>query len=115
MPGTIKDLKDYIGILPYASELFGVYQPLIGWKSKLIKERYDKSRTNVYDNVVSRLGKLRSPVTVDLVNDKDQGADMMTIRGQKMKIQHLAPLKFLDRMANLPRMSLRRLTVAFLA
>jgi hypothetical protein len=27
------------GVLPYASELFGVYQPLIGWKSTLSKER----------------------------------------------------------------------------
>jgi hypothetical protein len=27
------------GVLPYASELFGVYQPLIGWKSTLSSER----------------------------------------------------------------------------
>ncbi len=29
----ISDLTKYKGVLPYASELFGVYQPLIGWKS----------------------------------------------------------------------------------
>lgn len=36
MTGTkrIKDLTDYTSVLPYASELFGVYQPLIGWRSK---------------------------------------------------------------------------------
>ncbi|MEA2781757.1 MAG: hypothetical protein QOK29_3301, partial [Rhodospirillaceae bacterium] len=30
----ITDLTDYVSVLPYASELFGVYQPLIGWRSK---------------------------------------------------------------------------------
>jgi hypothetical protein len=30
----LTDLTDYKSVLPYASELFGVYQPLIGWKSK---------------------------------------------------------------------------------
>ena len=30
----LEDLTAYKGVLPYASELFGVYQPLIGWKSK---------------------------------------------------------------------------------
>lgn len=32
----LEDLTAYQGVLPYASELFGVYQPLIGWKSKRI-------------------------------------------------------------------------------
>ncbi len=32
-------LDGYKGILPYASELFGVYQPLMGWKSRLRHER----------------------------------------------------------------------------
>ena len=27
---------DFKGILPYASEIFGVYQPLLGWKSRRI-------------------------------------------------------------------------------
>ena len=35
----ITDLTDYTTVLPYASELFGVYQPLLGWKSKRIAKR----------------------------------------------------------------------------
>ncbi|MGH2318834.1 peptidoglycan-binding protein [Planococcus sp. SE5232] len=35
----ITDLSKYEGILPYDSELFGVYQSLIGWKSKRIFDR----------------------------------------------------------------------------
>ncbi len=28
------DLKQFKGLTPYAAELFGIYQPLLGWKSK---------------------------------------------------------------------------------
>ncbi len=35
----LTDLIDYTSVLPYASELFGIYQPLIGWKSKRISSR----------------------------------------------------------------------------
>lgn len=36
----ITDLSDYTSVLPYDSELFGVYQPLLGWKSKRIADRF---------------------------------------------------------------------------
>ena len=36
----ITDLTDYTSILPYASEMFGVYQPMIGWRSKRVLQRY---------------------------------------------------------------------------
>ncbi|HTF96916.1 MAG TPA: hypothetical protein VL995_12340 [Cellvibrio sp.] len=36
----LKDLTQYIGILPYSSEMSGVYQPLLGWKSRRKQERY---------------------------------------------------------------------------
>ena len=44
MPASKKltDLVDYTAILPYASELFGVYQPLLGWKSKRSEKRFEK-------------------------------------------------------------------------
>src|SRR5882724_5473130 len=32
-----KDIEKYKGIPPYASEHYGVYQPLLGWESKLTK------------------------------------------------------------------------------
>src|SRR5688572_27858970 len=38
----VTDLTDYKSVLPYASELFGVYQPLIGWKSKRLIHRMNK-------------------------------------------------------------------------
>jgi len=36
----ITDLQPYTSVLPYASEMFGVYQPLLGWKSRRIQERF---------------------------------------------------------------------------
>ncbi len=39
----LTDLTDYNSVLPYASELFGVYQPLIGWKSMRKLRRFTAS------------------------------------------------------------------------
>ncbi|MGH3679052.1 MAG: hypothetical protein ACRDT2_01815 [Natronosporangium sp.] len=36
-----KDLSSYTTTLPYASEIFGVYQPLIGWRSRRIRSRIE--------------------------------------------------------------------------
>ncbi len=38
----LTDLIDYTSVLPYASEIFGIYQPLIGWKSKRIEHRFNQ-------------------------------------------------------------------------
>ena len=38
----ITDLTAYTSVLPYASELFGIYQPLLGWKSGRMKKRFDR-------------------------------------------------------------------------
>jgi hypothetical protein len=45
------DLGQYVNVLPYASEMFGIYQPLLGWKSKRITERFqqglDRDKTQI--------------------------------------------------------------------
>lgn len=38
----ITDLTSYTSVLPYDSEMFGVYQPLLGWKSKRIARRFSQ-------------------------------------------------------------------------
>ncbi|MDD5268542.1 MAG: hypothetical protein PHO08_15680 [Methylococcales bacterium] len=52
------DLTQYKGVLPYASEIFGVYQPLLGWKSKRTVDRFQSGfkneRLSVYGKVISR-------------------------------------------------------------
>jgi hypothetical protein len=42
----LTDLIDYTAVLPYASELFGIYQPLLGWKSKRTARRFEQGFLN---------------------------------------------------------------------
>ena len=44
-PKRLSELTDYTAVLPYSSELFGIYQPLLGWKSKRIPERFQSGYT----------------------------------------------------------------------
>ena len=39
-PKRLTDLTNYAAVLPYASEMFGIYQPLLGWNSKRQAERF---------------------------------------------------------------------------
>lgn len=51
----LTDLIDYTAILPYASEMFGIYQPLLGWKSGRMKDRFeggfDKDKRQLIDRL----------------------------------------------------------------
>lgn len=38
---ALLDFSGYIGILPYASELTGTFQPMIGWRGKRSAQRFD--------------------------------------------------------------------------
>ena len=60
----ITDLTDYESVLPYASELFGVYQPMIGWRSALKMKRH---RIGLLD---SQEGLLRA-LTANYVGDTE--------------------------------------------
>ena len=51
----LTDLIDYTSVLPYASELFGIYQPLIGWKSKRIADRFYQGFQNDKHLLLDRL------------------------------------------------------------
>ncbi|MGO4187383.1 hypothetical protein [Pseudarthrobacter sp. TAF60_1] len=51
----ITDLSDYTSVLPYASEMFGVYQPLLGWKSTRIAQRFVAGYANDKSSLIERL------------------------------------------------------------
>lgn len=53
----ITDLTDYTSVLPYASELFGVYQPMIGWRSARQKERLRPGFDEALDGLLYSLSK----------------------------------------------------------
>ena len=51
----ITDLRDYTNVLPYSSEMFGIYQPLLGWKSKRIEERFGRGFKNDKSSIIEKL------------------------------------------------------------
>lgn len=58
------------GRLPYASELFGIYQPLLGWKSKLTVDRMSRGEDTVFRSLTERaLARVAANVVVTLSAD----------------------------------------------
>src|SRR5215204_1672262 len=67
----INDFSQYTNILPYASEIFGVYKPLLGWKSKKIRERMEEGFANDINRVFSSLyGNFKSQFEIALNEDR---------------------------------------------
>jgi hypothetical protein len=57
MSGLSDWMVQYQGVLPYASESFGVYQPLLGWRSKLKQQRLDRERIDISQFVLHQMVK----------------------------------------------------------
>jgi hypothetical protein len=53
----ITDLINYTSVLPYASEMFGVYQPMIGWKSKRLAKRLSQGSVDKQNALLQGLAK----------------------------------------------------------
>jgi hypothetical protein len=73
----INDFTPYQNILPYASEIFGVYQPLLGWRGKKITGRVKRGFSNDLSHVFDRLlRKFKGRFELAL----DEGSTMQGIR-----------------------------------
>lgn len=81
----------FTGILPYASEVFGIYQPLLGWRSRLISKRYERIRGSLYNELAMRtLTTARAPVEVKL---RKTGLDVAAASTEpSFTVSKLAPL-----------------------
>lgn len=77
----ITDLTGYTGVLPYDSEMFGVYQPLLGWKSKRITARFDRG---LKADQAAALKKLMRSFAgnVSVGYRSDGGVDVQVDKGQ---------------------------------
>ncbi|MEP6637322.1 MAG: peptidoglycan-binding protein, partial [Acidobacteriota bacterium] len=81
----ITNLHNFKNTLPYASEIFGVYQPLLGWKSKRTARRVDKGFITYEKSILSKLAeKFRGKYLARF------GADC------QMEIETLEPAAMLD-------------------
>jgi hypothetical protein len=64
----VKSFDEYKGVLPYASEVFGVYQPLLGWKSRIIQRRYESYRRSFHERLAARaLATAKAPVRLSMI------------------------------------------------
>jgi len=85
------DLTAYTTVLPYASELFGVYQPLLGWRSTRIAKRFQAGYKNDRPMILDKLKRQFS----DLVEIKYQdGGDLpeIAIRPGALEAGKVRPL-----------------------
>ena len=88
------NLTDYTTVLPYASEMFGVYQPLIGWKSKRIEERFNKGSANDKNTLIDSLKRQFAGV-VQVTYKEDAKVDIQIRPGVIAGVDHPArPQRF---------------------
>jgi hypothetical protein len=76
----ITTLEDYTAVLPYASELFGVYQPMIGWRSQRQLARKLSSVSEVHRNLVDTLLSGYSGVATSHTNPLDCSASVEDVQ-----------------------------------
>jgi hypothetical protein len=80
----ITDLTDYKSVLPYASEIFGVYQPMIGWKSKRTLQRMFKgiSEQNIskFRDILAQFEGIADVKVADI------GGDLLYYRLNELKV-----------------------------
>ncbi len=72
------DLSNYANVLPYASELFGVYQPLLGWKSKRLQERFDEGFASEKSTLLRELEAQFSDIVQVKLGSEDERSKWVT-------------------------------------
>src|SRR5438552_232569 len=86
------DLERFKASLPYASELFGIYQPLLGWKSQLTMDRMAKSQDSILLNLSTRAVS-RTAADVRVIQSKE------SFNTSNLKLQNILSTSFLPRVA----------------
>jgi len=67
---TPRDLAPFTNVLPYASEIFGIYQPMLGWSSRRMRRRVERGFANDVDHVLRAIrARFQSQFTLSLVDD----------------------------------------------
>lgn len=64
------DFQRFEGSLPYASELFGVYQPLLGWRSRRAKNRFHGAVGSFRRELIAHVSAKVYPVARPRIRDQ---------------------------------------------
>ncbi len=88
----MKSWADFKVIMPYANDLFGVYQPLLRWKSRIFGNRFDKFRNAIFPNLAGQARwSQRAPLQAQL--DRVTSTELATDTGpQALSISDLKPV-----------------------
>jgi len=88
----MKSPADVKGIMPYANDLCGVYQPRLRWKSRFIGNRFDKFRNAIFSYLAGQArSSQRAPLQVQL--DGVTSTGLATNAGhQALRISDLKPV-----------------------
>ena len=92
----MKSWADFKVIMPYANDLFGVYQPLLRWKSLIIGNRFDKFRSALHPKHAEQARmsqRAPSQVPLDHVTRADSVTDTAP---QQLSISDLNPVAVLS-------------------
>lgn len=86
MAKAMKDLSKFKKTLPYSSEIFGIYQPLLGWKSKRAKSRNEYNIDSVkIQKMNTILAQLKPKIEGTLFNENGIISDEFQLRIAKEK------------------------------
>lgn len=100
MEKKINDIKwpaNFKGIMPDASEMWGIYQPLRRWKFRMIANRFEKFRNALYPKLAEQARSLqRAPLQGQ--PDGQTGAELAADIGrQAPTISDLKPMAFISK------------------
>jgi hypothetical protein len=79
MFNLLKDVEKYKGVPPYASELYGVYQPLLGWTSNLTTKWLGRRATTFDPRIKEILDAHIRPGLLRPVHDTDESTMLLPI------------------------------------
>ncbi len=74
----VRDFEPYVGTLPYASEIFGVYQPLIGWRSRRKLVRMNQTLSTEREHALRALRRQFRP-SAEIEFNQDHVAEIVRL------------------------------------
>ena len=87
----MQSFDQYKGMLPYASEIFGIYQPLLGWKSRITLQRFERGRAQFHERLVRSSWRAQElPVRLTVL---ERSTDWLAARDGVFDVEHFEPVE----------------------
>jgi len=90
------NLENYKSVLPYSSEIFGVYQPLFGWRSQRLTGRIERGFTDRRSRLINAIERQFIPRYQVYYSDEDCQLDLTELRRRRSRLLAIIDLSLLD-------------------